>query len=73
MFEETSNSGQSRNMEADQSHIQGEFPIVPQIDHPNAQNYFLSSQQVRVVLKGQGLFTHLLNSEPKPGDPEFKT
>lgn len=47
--------------------------IIPQIDHLVGWNYLDWSLDVIIFFKEQWQFNHLLNSNPKLKDFEFKT
>ena len=44
---------------------------IPTTHRLNGKNYLKWSQFVRTFLKGRGKISHLLGTEPKPGDPRF--
>lgn len=73
MSEGISTSVSFRVVKVEPMHIYGDLPTFPQSDHLVGKNYFSWSQQVRVILKGRGLASHLSKNGPRVEDLEFES
>ena len=50
----------------------GELQNIQAAYRLDGKNYLKWSQLIRIVLKGKGKISHLMGTEPKPGDPRFE-